>query len=401
MSTNYEMLLGLSQKQMSSFIRSLITKEASKYIDWNAWLGSEDPEPPYIGRPAFVNAEETENPCMMLEETETDGHLYRTIYRLLPKGMVEKETLPAYQVRLEDEDEYPEYFEIEEPAAEEPEVPVQEEPVTEEPAVEEPQAEAPAAEEAPAEEEYIPRHARSEAPAVQDEEPVIEEPVTEEPVTEEPVIEEPAAEEPEDLLDDFLLDELSGAIAQAEENENTVTMRLQKIDEEEEERAREAAVFALDFDEKELEEIPVLTEDSEPAEEAAPEEPVLIEETPAEEPEDDDDDELVLPEPDPQERKTDTHTFTAPLLADDPRVEEDDDDDIERLSELVNELTGSYDIVSETSMDEDDDDDDDEEDGHVIGELLSSLKEKSELFDPENPEDLELPTIAFTSVVED
>ena len=177
---------------------------------------------------------------------------------------------------------------------------------------------------------------------------------------------------------------------------------LQKIDEEEEERAREAAVFALDFDEKELEEIPVLTEDSEPAEKAAPEEPVLIEETPAEEPEDDDDDELVLPEPEPQERKTDTHTFTAPLLADDPRVEEDDDDDIERLSELVNELTGSYDIVSETSMDEDDDDDDEEEeDGHVIGELLSSLKEKSELFDPENPEDLELPTIAFTSVVED
>ena len=47
MATNYEILTGLSKKQMAAFINSLVKKEVSRYIDWNAWLNSEDPEPPH------------------------------------------------------------------------------------------------------------------------------------------------------------------------------------------------------------------------------------------------------------------------------------------------------------------------------------------------------------------
>ena len=106
MATNYEILMSLSRKQMSSFIRSLVTKDASKYIDWASWLNSEDPEPSYIGKPAFTRDGEGERACYLLEETDDNGKIVRTIYTLLDKGEVRKETLPVYLVRTADEETY-------------------------------------------------------------------------------------------------------------------------------------------------------------------------------------------------------------------------------------------------------------------------------------------------------
>ena len=66
MATNYEILMSLTRKQMNAFINSLVNKEVSRYIDWGAWLGSEDPQPPYIGEAAFLKENDGETACYLL-----------------------------------------------------------------------------------------------------------------------------------------------------------------------------------------------------------------------------------------------------------------------------------------------------------------------------------------------
>lgn len=107
MATNYEILMSCTRKQMAAFINSLVKKEVSRYIDWNAWLLSEDPEPPYIGEPAFMKDGNTETPCYLLEETEENGETFRTVFMPGAKGEIRKEILPAHFVRKETELIYP------------------------------------------------------------------------------------------------------------------------------------------------------------------------------------------------------------------------------------------------------------------------------------------------------
>ncbi len=107
MATNYEILTGLSKKQMAAFINSLVKKEVSRYIDWNAWLNSEDPEPPYIGEAAFMKKEEEEIPCYLIEENDTEGERMRTVFMPGEKGSIRVETLAAQFVRKATESIYP------------------------------------------------------------------------------------------------------------------------------------------------------------------------------------------------------------------------------------------------------------------------------------------------------
>ena len=107
MATNYEILMSCSRKQMAAFINSLVNKEVSRYIDWNSWLRSEDPEPVYFGTDAFFKEDGEETACRLLAETEEDGRAMRTVYMILDKGGIRKETVPAWLVRKADEESYP------------------------------------------------------------------------------------------------------------------------------------------------------------------------------------------------------------------------------------------------------------------------------------------------------
>ena len=109
MANNYEKLVRCTQNQLEVFIDSLVNKPASHYVDWAKWLSSEDPDAPYIGTPAFYKDEDGEEKnCMLLEETTEQGEKHRKFYEVLPKGEVKELTLPAHLVRLETEEEYPE-----------------------------------------------------------------------------------------------------------------------------------------------------------------------------------------------------------------------------------------------------------------------------------------------------
>ncbi len=109
MATNYERLIKCSQKQLEYFFDSLVHKPASAYVDWASWLDSEDPEAPYIGEEAFyLDNNGDEKSCRFLEELQIGGEKHRTIYDVLEKGEIYKESLPAHLVRLASEEEYPE-----------------------------------------------------------------------------------------------------------------------------------------------------------------------------------------------------------------------------------------------------------------------------------------------------
>lgn len=108
MATNYERLINCTQQQLEYFFDSLVHKKASAYVDWSKWLGSEDPEAPYIGEEAFYLDDGNEKNCRFLEESKVHGETYRTIYEVLPKGDIKQEALPAHLVRLATEEEYPE-----------------------------------------------------------------------------------------------------------------------------------------------------------------------------------------------------------------------------------------------------------------------------------------------------
>ena len=108
MATNYERLVKCTQEQLEFFFDSLVHKPASAYVDWAKWLGSEDPEAPYVGEEAFYLVNGEEKSCRYLEETDINSETHRVIYEVLPKGEVMKETLPAHLVRLATEETYPE-----------------------------------------------------------------------------------------------------------------------------------------------------------------------------------------------------------------------------------------------------------------------------------------------------
>ena len=44
MATNLERLQNCSARQLEAFIRSIVSKRASEYINWGAWLSSDDPD---------------------------------------------------------------------------------------------------------------------------------------------------------------------------------------------------------------------------------------------------------------------------------------------------------------------------------------------------------------------
>ena len=108
MATNYERLVKCTQEQLEFFFDSLVHKPASAYVDWAKWLGSEDPEAPYVGEEAFYLVNGEEKSCRYLEETDINSETHRVIYEVLPKGEVMKEALPAHLVRLATEETYPE-----------------------------------------------------------------------------------------------------------------------------------------------------------------------------------------------------------------------------------------------------------------------------------------------------
>lgn len=107
MATNYEILMSLTRKQMNAFINSLVNKEVSRYIDWGAWLGSEDPQPPYIGEAAFLKENDGETACYLLEEKEENGLRTRTVFIPSDKGTIINKTVEAHFVRKQSEPIYP------------------------------------------------------------------------------------------------------------------------------------------------------------------------------------------------------------------------------------------------------------------------------------------------------
>lgn len=107
MATNYEILMSLTRKQMNAFINSLVNKEVSRYIDWGAWLGSEDPQPPYIGEAAFLKENDGETACYLLEEKEENGQRTRTVFIPSDKGTIINKTVEAHFVRKQSEPIYP------------------------------------------------------------------------------------------------------------------------------------------------------------------------------------------------------------------------------------------------------------------------------------------------------
>lgn len=109
MANNYEKLIRCTKNQLEVFIDSLVNKPASRYVDWSAWLASDDPDAPYIGTPAFYKDENGEEKhCMLLSEETIDGEKHRKYYEILPKGEVKEECVPAHLIRLETEEDYPE-----------------------------------------------------------------------------------------------------------------------------------------------------------------------------------------------------------------------------------------------------------------------------------------------------
>lgn len=106
MSSNYIRLLNCNKNEMEMFIRSIVTKEASAYVDWHAWMSSDNPEVTYIGQAAHYKDEEGNSlPCRVLKETEEDGKVIRHIFVVGAKGKVERMALPKEKVVIRGEED--------------------------------------------------------------------------------------------------------------------------------------------------------------------------------------------------------------------------------------------------------------------------------------------------------
>ena len=373
MSTNYEKLVRCSQKQIDIFIQSLVTKEASRYVDWSAWLSSEDPEAPMKGEPAFLFENDEEKQCWLLDEYVENERTYRRAYLIEDSGNVREEAFPVHMVRKATEDYYPdeeEPEEIPEFTMEDifPEETPAEEPEPEETPAEEPEAEPEPAEEPQPEEEPVTEEAPQpeEEPETEPEaEPETEpEPVEEEPVTEEEPEEVPAEPEPEETEEELELPEPEPEVKAPEIEKTRIYVPGERL-------------WSDDDDDEEEEE-----ETKEP-------------ETPEPEPEP----EIPFRNSEPDD--LDTAALQSLMKELDSRNEAGDyeltDEDTKHIMEIEDALMRSFDEHKEPEKD----DDDDTTSGAQIHELLEDLKERSDLYDPEDPEDRELPTIAFTSTVSD
>lgn len=285
MATNLERLQNCSARQLEAFIRSIVSKRASEYVNWGAWLSSDDPDVVFLGEDAlYRNADGTERECRFLkEERKEDGIPYRTVFFFEDNGDVTTDTVRADFVRKLSETAYPVY---QEPTS------VQKE---------------------------------EEAPAAT-----------------------PAEENDDFDFDSFtesmILSEINEAVDEAARAEDQISSRISA---EEEEAAAQAAADKPFTDIQNIE--------------------LDDEETPEEEP---------APVSDPD--STDFLDYM-------PQLEEYD----QAIENIENTLQMD---LQDVPLDEEDE---------PIGELLQTLKERSALYDANDPEDHELPTIAFTAIAED
>ena len=326
MSSNFERLQNSSRRQMEAFIRSIVSKRASAFIDWHAWLSSDDPDVTFLGEDAiYKNDDGSERECRFLkEETDEDGLLCRHIYFFDDDGDVTDMKVRADRVRKLTEDTFP--------VVEEPidffTAPVQ-----------------------------VPKEAA--APA-----------------------EVPAADDFD--FDSFIESELNEAADQVQTAEDEITGRiivqekeaaaqaledkpftdLQNIDPDADDELPDVALPQPEEPEAVPEPEPVIPVTEEPK---IPAEPEPVPEIPA--------------EPEPMKEEPESTDF----LDYQPQLEEFDQamEDIENTMQVE---------MQDVPLDEEDE---------PIGELLQTLKERSALYDPNNQEDHELPTIAFTAIAED
>lgn len=299
MSSNFERLQKCSRRQLGAFISSIVSKRASEFVDWNAWLASDDPDVTFIGEDALYKEEDgSERECRFLEELkDDDGMVCRRIFFFEEDGDVTPRTVRADLVRKLSEDAYPVFSETASPLS----------PFFTRPEPQ-PEAAAPAAE----------------------------------PVQE-------VQEAPEEIglpdgidLDDMILSEINEAADMTEQAESEITGRITVQEEEEAAQALEDKPFT------DLQNIDIDAEDDEL--------PSLIS------------------EPD-----------STDFLDYQPQLEEYD----QALESIENTMQME---LTDVPLDEEDE---------PIGELLQTLKERSALYDPNDQEDHELPTIAFTAIAED
>ena len=344
MATNFERLQKCSSKQLEAFISSIVSKRASEFVDWGAWLSSSDPDVTFTGEDAvYKNEDGTEKECRYLSESkDDDGIVYRRIFFFEEDGDVSVATVKAHLVRKLSEPEYPEEVVIDPPTATFFHLFKDEE---------------------PAAEETTEIDLTAAAPAVT--ETVVEEKI------EETV---PEGIDLDDLgldMSDIITDEINTAADQAEQAEDEITGMIQHRELEAAAEAEQDKPFT-DLQNIKLDDVIEDTVDDELpeiVEETVAE--VTIEEIPAEE-----------PEPEPEEPKEPDSTD---FLDYKPQLDEYDS----VLESIENTMQMD---LKDVPLDEEDE---------PIGELLQTLKERSALYDPNDQEDHELPTIAFTAIAED
>ncbi len=99
MQTNYEILMQCSRKQIEQFIRSIVNKEESKYINWRKWLNSEEPEAVYFGEEALLRREDgTTEPCRLIGTMEENGEQFCRYYIIREHGEIEDAVVPAAMI---------------------------------------------------------------------------------------------------------------------------------------------------------------------------------------------------------------------------------------------------------------------------------------------------------------
>lgn len=338
MSSNFERLQNSSRRQLEAFIRSIVSKRASEFVDWHAWLSSDDPDVVFLGEDAvYKNDDGSERECRFLkEETNEDGLPCRFVYFFEDDGDVSTLTARADRVRKLSEEAYP--------AVEEPEdtpidfftAPVQ-----------------------------IPKETA--APAA-----------------------EPAA--PADdfdfdsFMDSVIETELNEAADQVQTAEDEITGRIVIQEQEAAAKALEDKPFTdiQNIDPDAADDLPdiVWAEPEETAPEIPVEEPGLPEEKPAEEPEKP----IMIPAEEPN--------LPEEVPAETPAAEaEEYEPQLDEYYQAIEDIENTMQVeMKDVPLDEEDE---------PIGELLQTLKERSALYDPNNQEDHELPTIAFTAIAED
>lgn len=375
MSSNYERLQNSSRRQLEAFIRSIVSKRASEFIDWHAWLSSDNPDVEFLGEDAvYKNDDGSERECrFMREETNEDGLPCRFVYFFEDDGDVSTLTVRADRVRKLTEEAYPVIEEPEDTPIDFFTAPVQ---MPKE-------AAAPVTESAPADEfdfdTYMNSVIETELNEAADQVQTAEDEITGRIVIQE---QEAAAQALEDKpftdiqnIDPDAADELPDIVwsepeapapeIPAEMPEEPIVIPAEEpvipeeVPAEELTRANEIPVEA-----------PAIPEEI-PAEEIPAEEPVLTNEIPAEEP--------AIPEELPDNSPTAEAKEYEPQL----------DEFYQALEDIDNTMQVE---MKDVPLDEEDE---------PIGELLQTLKERSALYDPNNQEDHELPTIAFTAIAED